>query len=195
MKRKSEIRRQHLPQYVSEIKDVLTSDGKVLLFQACGCLLSHNSVLKRIFQWRQAYRFAVVGLRNRPGRQPLIGESSATRFGSYKFSTFAIDQCKAFVWLHVTFKINSFEVRKFLMKCTETVRPAQSTSRTDSLPKWYEEVLNKIGEFYEMVFHKLNNRWKWKEYCKCCYWGFGKCSNAIRETISSLMPGNVFRIR
>jgi hypothetical protein len=44
------------------------------------------------------------------------------------------------------------------MKCTETDHPAQLASRTDCLPKWYEEAVNKSGELDEMGFHKLSNR-------------------------------------
>jgi hypothetical protein len=47
------------------------------------------------------------------------------------------------------------------------------------------------GEKISLSVHKQNSRLKWKEGCKFYYWSFEKRSNAIREIIYSVTPGNV----
>jgi hypothetical protein len=61
--------------------------------------------------------------KDRPGRQSLIGESSATSSssGPSKFATFVTDLCKTFVSADIPlFKINNSKVRNFLLKYTQT---------------------------------------------------------------------------
>jgi hypothetical protein len=45
-----------LRQYVSDFKDVLTSDGKVLFCQACGKFIATKVFSSyTVFKWKQAY--------------------------------------------------------------------------------------------------------------------------------------------
>jgi hypothetical protein len=105
-----------LRQYISDFKDVFTSDGKVLLRQACGKSIvaqQHSQVTQNL-------------------SGSLIGESSATSSssGPSKFATFAKDLWKGFVSADITlFKINNPEVRNFLLKYTQTDPPDESTLR------------------------------------------------------------------
>jgi hypothetical protein len=142
-----------LRQYVSNFKDVLTSDGKVLFCQACG----KSTVSQQLSQVTQhlsgnTHIAVIVRLKqkDRPGRQSLNGESSVTSSssGPSKFATFATDLCKASVPADIPlFKINNPEVRNFLLKYTQTDPPDESTLRKNYLPECYEETLNKIRVF------------------------------------------------
>jgi hypothetical protein len=100
--------------------------------------LSRNKHIAAIARFKQ---------KDRPGRQSLIGEFSATSSssGPSKFSTFATDLCKAFVSPDMPlFKINNPEVRNFLLKYTQTDSQDKSSLRKNYLPKCYEETLIKI---------------------------------------------------
>jgi hypothetical protein len=113
-----------LRQYVSDFKDVFTSDGKVLLCQACGksVVAQRRSQVTQHLS-RNKHTTAVARLKDRPGRHFLIDESSAasSSSGPSKFDTFASDLCKAFVSADVPlFSINNTEVRNFLLKCDLT---------------------------------------------------------------------------
>jgi hypothetical protein len=67
-----------LCQYVSDFKDVFTSDGEVLFCQTCG-----KSIVKQqcsqVTQHLNGSKHiaAIVCLKDQPGRQSLISESSA----------------------------------------------------------------------------------------------------------------------
>jgi hypothetical protein len=124
-----------LHQYVSDFKDVFTSDGKVLLCQACGKSVvaqQHSQVTQHLSGSKHIAAIAQLKQKDSPGKQPLIGESSATSSssGPSKFATFAKDLCKAFVSADIPlFKINNPEVRNFLLKYTQTDPPDESTLR------------------------------------------------------------------
>jgi hypothetical protein len=86
-----------LPHYASEFKDLFTSDCEVLFCQA----RRKSIVIKQGSQVTQylsgsKHTAAVVDLIDRPGRQFVLGESSATSSFS-RPSKFATDLCKAFV--------------------------------------------------------------------------------------------------
>jgi hypothetical protein len=73
---------------------------------------------------------AVVGLKDRPGRQSAIYESSAisSPSGSYKIPTFVIALCKECLSAGMPiFKINNPEVRNSLLKNTQTDPPDELT--------------------------------------------------------------------
>jgi hypothetical protein len=134
-------------QRVSDFKD---SDGKVLFCYACGKSIvtqQHSQVTQNLSGSRHIATIAQLKQKDGPGRQSLIGESSATSSssGPSKFATFATDLCKAFVSADIPlFKINNPEVRNFLLKYTKTDPQNDSTLRKNYLPKCYEETLNKI---------------------------------------------------
>jgi hypothetical protein len=118
-----------LHQYVSDFKDVFTSDGKVLFCQACGKSIvaqQCSQVTQHLSGSKHIAATARLKQKDWPDRQSLIGESSATSSssGPSKFATFATDLCKAFVSANIThFKINNPEVRNFLLKYTQTDPP------------------------------------------------------------------------
>jgi hypothetical protein len=100
------------------------------------------------FKWKQ-HTAAIARLKqkDRPDRQSLIGESSATSSfsGPSRSVTFATDLCKAYVSADIPlFKINNPKHRNFLPKYTQRDLPDESTFRKDYLHKCYEETLNKI---------------------------------------------------
>jgi hypothetical protein len=120
-----------LRQYVSDFKDVFTSGGKFLFCQACVKSIvsqQRSQVTQHLSGSKHIAAIARLKQKYRPGRQSLIGESSATSSsGPSKFVTFAIDLCKAFVSADIPlFKINNPEVRNFLVKYTETDSPDES---------------------------------------------------------------------
>jgi hypothetical protein len=73
----------------------------------------------------------VSRLKDRPGRQSLNGESFVTSSssGPSKFSTSVANLCKTLVSPDIRFKINNPEVRNFLINCTLTNPPDDSTLR------------------------------------------------------------------
>jgi hypothetical protein len=97
-----------LRQYVSDFKDVFTSDGKVIFCQACGksvvaqqCSqvtqhLSGSKHIAAIVRLKQKYR---------PGKQSVIGESSATSpsSGPTKIATFVTSVQSICFRRHTTF--------------------------------------------------------------------------------------------
>jgi hypothetical protein len=97
-----------LRQYVSDFKDVFTSDGKVLFCKACGKsivaqqrsqITQHSSGTKYIAATDR------LKLKDRPGKQSLIGRSSATSSssGPFKFATSATSVQSIPVRRHTTF--------------------------------------------------------------------------------------------
>jgi hypothetical protein len=86
----------HLRQYVSDFKDGLTSDGKVLFCQACG---------KSVVAQQRSQVIAQLKQKDRLGRQSLIGESSTTSSssGTSKFAIFATSVQSICVRRHTTF--------------------------------------------------------------------------------------------
>jgi hypothetical protein len=73
----------HFHQYVSDFKDVFTSDGKVLFCLACGKSIvaqQHSQVTQH--SSGNKHTVTVVHLKDRLRRQSLIGETSATSFFS-----------------------------------------------------------------------------------------------------------------
>jgi hypothetical protein len=133
----------HLHYYVSDFKDVFTSDGEVLFFQTCGKPIvtqQHYQVTQHLSGSK--HTATTVHLKDWPGRQSLIGETSATSSssGPSKFATFVTDLCKTFVSAYIPhFKINNPEFRNCLVKYAETVPPDKLTSRKNYLLKCYEE--------------------------------------------------------
>jgi hypothetical protein len=118
-----------LHQYVSEFKDVFTSDGKVLFCQACckSVVIQQHSQVTQHLSGSQ-HIAAIVGLKDWPGRKSVVGELSATI--SSKFATFATDLCKAFVSTDIPlFKINNPEVKNFLLAYTQTDSRDESVLR------------------------------------------------------------------
>jgi hypothetical protein len=115
----------HLRQYISDFKDVFTSDGKVLLRQACGKSVvaqQHSQVTQHLSGSKHIAAIAQLKQKDSPCKQSLIGESSATSSssGPSKFATFVKDLCKVFVSADIPlFKINNPEVRNFLLKYTQ----------------------------------------------------------------------------
>jgi hypothetical protein len=190
-----------LRQYVSDFKDVFTSDSKVIICQACGKSIvpqQRSQVTQHSSGSKHTAAIARLKQKDRPGRQSLIGESSATSSssGPSRFVTFATDLCKEYVSADIPlFKINNPEDRNFLPKYTQRDLPDESTFRKDYLPKCYKETLNKIKSIVRerkyLCVYRRNNRCKWKEGCNCCYWGSEKRSNPMREIIYSVMQGNV----
>jgi hypothetical protein len=70
-----------LRQYVSDFKDVFTSDGKVLFRQAFGKSIvakQRSQVSQHISGSKHIAAIARLKQKDRPGKQSLIGESSAT---------------------------------------------------------------------------------------------------------------------
>jgi hypothetical protein len=139
-----------LRQYVSDFKDVFTSDGKVLFCRACGKFIvtqQRSHVTQHISGNKHIAAIVRLKQKDRPGKQSLIGESSATSSssGPSKFSTFAADLCKAFVSADIPlFKINNPNVRNFLLKYTQTDPTEESILRKNYVPKCYEETWNKV---------------------------------------------------
>jgi hypothetical protein len=91
-----------LRQLVSDFKDVFTSDGKVLFCLACGKSIvaqQRSQVTRHLSGSKHIATIARLKQKDRPGRQSLSGESSATSSssGPSKFATFATDLCKSFV--------------------------------------------------------------------------------------------------
>jgi hypothetical protein len=67
--------------FVSDFKDVFTSDGKVLFYQACGKSIvtqQRSQVTQHLNGSKHIAAIARLKQKDRPGRQSLIGESSAT---------------------------------------------------------------------------------------------------------------------
>jgi hypothetical protein len=98
----------HLRYHVSNFKDVLTFDGKVLFCQAW----RKSTVTQQHSQVIQNWVDAIVHLKDQQCRQSLIGESSDTSSSSEpsKFATFMTDLGKAFVSADMPlFKINNPE--------------------------------------------------------------------------------------
>jgi hypothetical protein len=117
-----------LRQYVSDFKDVFTSDGKVLFCQACGISVvaqQRSQVTQHLSGSKHAAATARLKQKDKPGKQSLIGEYSATSSSEpSKFATFPTDLCKAFVSADITlFKISNHEVRNFLLKYNQTDPP------------------------------------------------------------------------
>jgi hypothetical protein len=128
-----------LRQYVSDFKDMFTSDGKVPFCQACGKSIvaqQHSQVTQHLSGSKHIAAIARLKQKDRPGKQYVIGESSATSSsGPSKFATFATDLCKAFVSADIPlFKINNREVRNFLLKHTLADPPDESALRKHYLP-------------------------------------------------------------
>jgi hypothetical protein len=111
-------------------------------------LLLHNSVLK-LSQYLSGSKHmaAIAQLKQKdwPGRQSLIGESSAksSSSGPSKFVTF-VTSVQTFASDIPLFKKNNAQVKNFLLKYTQTDPPDESTLKKNYLPKCYEETLNKI---------------------------------------------------
>jgi hypothetical protein len=90
-----------LRQYISEFKDVFTSDNEVLFCQECG----KSTVAQQHSQFAQhlsgsKHNAAAVGL----SRQSLTGESSATSSSRpSRFAIFATVLYKSCVRIHATF--------------------------------------------------------------------------------------------
>jgi hypothetical protein len=137
-----------LLQLVSDFKDAFTSDGKIIFCQACGKYIvaqQHSHVKQHLSGSKHIA--AIVHLKYRPGKQCVIGESSAAISSSEhsKFASLETDLCKAFVAAEIQlFKINNPEVRNFY---TQTDPPDVSTLRENYLPSCYEEKLSKIRVF------------------------------------------------
>jgi hypothetical protein len=95
-----------LHQYVSVFKDVCTSGGKVLFCQACGksVVAQQHSQITHYLRGSK-HIAAIVCLEDWPGRQFLIGESSATSFysGPSKFATFVTSVQSICICRHTTF--------------------------------------------------------------------------------------------
>jgi hypothetical protein len=136
-----------LCQHVSDFRDVFISGCKVIFCQACG-----KSIVKQqcpqVTQQLSGSKLnaTIVCLKDRPGRQSLIGESSATSSssGPSKFATFVTSVQSICACRHTTFKINNSEVRNFFLKYNQTDPPDKSTLRKNYLPKCYEETSSKI---------------------------------------------------
>jgi hypothetical protein len=118
---------------------VFTSDGKVLFYQACGksfVAQQRSQVTQHLSGSKNIAAIARFKQKYRPGRQSLIGESSATisSSGPSKFAAFSTDLCKAFVSADIPlFKINNPEVRNFLLKYTQT-DPLDESTFKETLP-------------------------------------------------------------
>jgi hypothetical protein len=129
---------------------MFNSDGKILFCQACGKSIvaqQRSQVTQHLSGSKHTAAIARLKQKDRPGKQSLIGESSAISSSSEpsKFSTSATDLLKAFVSADMPlFKINNPAVRNFLLKYTQRDPPDESTLRKNYLPKCYIETLNKI---------------------------------------------------
>jgi hypothetical protein len=104
---------------------VFTSDGKVLFCKACGksIVTQRSQITQHSSGTKYIAAIVRLKLKDRPGKQSLIGESSATSSssGPFKFATSATDLCKAFQSADIPlFKINNREVRNLLQKYTGT---------------------------------------------------------------------------
>jgi hypothetical protein len=156
-----------LRQYVSDLKDVFTSDDKVLFSQACGKSIVAqllSQVARHLSGSKHIATIAQLKQKDRPGKQSQIGESSATSSssGPSKFVTFATNMCIAFVSADITlFKINNPEVRNFLLKYTQTNPPDDLTLRKNYLPKCYKETFEEnssiVRERKYLGIYKRNN--------------------------------------
>jgi hypothetical protein len=122
-----------LLQYVSDYKDVFTSDGKVLFCQVYGKFV----VIQQCFQVTQhvsgsKHIASVVRLKVRPGRQSLICESLLLQVFIQDLPNMPLLRhlCKAFVSADVPlFTTNNPKVRNFLLKSTQTGPSDESTLR------------------------------------------------------------------
>jgi hypothetical protein len=119
-----------LRQYVSDFKDVITSDGKVIFCQTRKPIVSQqrSHVTQRLSGSKHVAAIARLKQKDGPGKQSLIGESSAPISSSCpsKFATFATDLCKAFVSADMPlFKRNNPEVGNFLLKYTQILQTSQ----------------------------------------------------------------------
>jgi hypothetical protein len=103
----------HLYLYVSEVKVIVTSHGKVLFWQAGGKCIVAQQPSQVTLHLSGSYRTAA--LKVWPGRQYLVDESSSS--GPTKLATFATDICKECLYVDMSlYKIHNPEVRNFLLK-------------------------------------------------------------------------------
>jgi hypothetical protein len=93
------------------------------------------------------------------------------------------------------FKINDLAVRNFLLKYIHADPPSKSTFKKNCRPKCYAETLKNIWilcgkeNIWESIYEPIDASGR---RFQILLLGFEKRSNAIREIISSLMPGNVY---
>jgi hypothetical protein len=175
----------------NEFKGVFTYDGKSSLWSemwkiCCNITAFSNSGALR---WKQAYRCRC--------RLRIIGHVGSHQFWCLLLQVLQEPPnfprlwhvCKAFVSSDIPlFKINTQEDRHELSKCTHRDPPEEETAQNSHLTECYEETLSSILVFCGRKYlgvHIRNNRCRWKEGFKYCYWGFEKRPNTIREIMSS----------
>jgi hypothetical protein len=126
-----------LHQCVSEFKDEFTPGNKVLCCQACGkSIVAQQRPLVTQHLSGSERNIAVVGLKVRPGRQSLIGDSSAKISSSEpsKFATSATDTCKAFVSGDTAY----YQLKRGCKDCYWCFKNDQTASEKSFLSSWQD---------------------------------------------------------